>query len=95
MLESVIAQQRHWRKTEVKGRMQVAAGSEDSQAAMERFDQQSTNKPRLAAESLLHALAKEEIVAHQSAGEGAQRWRRAVRGGRSSSRYVSVLHCPI
>ena len=44
MLESVTAQQRHWRKTEVKGRMQVAAGS---QAAMERGDQQSAKKPRL------------------------------------------------
>ena len=52
--------------------MQVAAGSQGSQAVMERGDQQSAKKPRLAAEPLLHAPVKQEIVVHQPAGDATE-----------------------
>uniref|UniRef100_M8AR78 Uncharacterized protein n=1 Tax=Aegilops tauschii TaxID=37682 RepID=M8AR78_AEGTA len=48
------------------------AGSQGSQAVMERGDQQSAKKPRLAAEPLLHAPVKQEIVVHQPAGDATE-----------------------
>ena len=78
--------------------MQVAAGCEGSPAATEGGDQQSSKKPRLAAEPLLlHAPVKQEMAVLQTAGDGA-----AVVAVDHGSRMeiavkmdVTLLHCPL
>ncbi|KAF7034698.1 hypothetical protein CFC21_045679 [Triticum aestivum] len=81
--------------------MQVAAGCEGSPAATEGGDQQSSKKPRLAAEPLLlHVPVKQEMVVHQAAGAGGDG--AAVVAADHGSRMeiavkmdVTLLHCPL